>query len=72
VTFWETPVPLRVLQKKYTSMVGEYESAGSLHVDRIMEGQKNPWEAKAIHQGGFRNGRDECRRVGNNKNSDGQ
>ena len=53
-------------------MVGEYESAGSLHVDRIMEGQKNPWEAKAIHQGGFRNGRDECRRVGNNKNSDGQ
>jgi len=37
-----------------------------------MEGGKNPWEAEAIHQGGFRNGYGGCRRVGNNKDSDGQ
>lgn len=70
VPLWKAPVPLRVLQKKYASMIGEYESAGSLHVNWSMEDEKNPWEAEAIHQGGFRNGHGECRRVGNNKDSD--
>ena len=72
VPLWEAPVPLRVLQQKYASMIDEYETAGSLHMVRLMGDGKNPWEAEAIHQGGFRNGYGGCRRVGNNKDSDGQ
>ena len=72
VSLWEAPVPLRVLQQKYASMIGEYESAGSLHVSRLMGDGKNPWEAEAIQQGVFRNDHGGCRGVGNNKDSDGQ
>ena len=72
VPLWEAPMSLRVLQQKYTPMIGEYESARCLHVDRLIEGGKNPWEAEAIHHGGYRNSHGGCRRFGNNKDSDGQ
>lgn len=57
----EAPVPLRVLQQKYASMIGEYESAGSLHMSRLMGDEKNPWEAEAIHHDGFRDDYGGCR-----------
>ena len=41
-------------------------------MNRLMEGEKNPWEAEAIHRGGSTNDYGEHRPHGNQKNSDGQ
>ena len=50
----------------------EYESAACLHMNPLMEGEKNPWEAQAIHRGGSTNDYGEYRPDGNQKDSDGQ